>query len=160
MKTMNEQDKNKMLDKVLNEGETYSAKVWGTIMAGTDTMLAIGAAGGILTTFAGAAATGLSGTMGALTNEYCYVGMTDSRLIFCVVGKMDCSKVKGYFSIHFDGITKVKVSGSFIPGRKVLKIYIDKKCIKLSLVNNTIGTDIEGQKEGIEKILNRISDYR
>ena len=77
-----------------------------------------------------------------------------------MVGKIDCSKVKGYFSIHFDGITKVKVSGSFIPGRKVLKIYIDKKCIKLSLVNNTIGTDIEGQKEGIQKILNRISDYR
>lgn len=160
MKRMNEQDKNRMLEKALNEGESYSVKVWGTIMASEETMISIGATGGIFSNFIGSIATGLVGAIGSLTNEYCYVGMTDSRLICCIVGKFNCSQIKGYFSIHFDGITKVKIKKNFIPGRTIIEIFVDKNSIKISFVNNTIGSDMQGQKEGVESIIKKLSAYK
>ena len=57
---MNEQDKNQMWQAIINEGgESDQAKIWGTLMADTKTIIALTAA-------AGSAA-------GALINEYCYI---------------------------------------------------------------------------------------
>lgn len=36
MLTMNEKDKNKMLEAILNENEAYQCKLWAVIMAGAD----------------------------------------------------------------------------------------------------------------------------
>jgi len=145
MKTLNEKDKNQLLGQALNENEFYKAKVWGCLMADTKTLMQCAAIGGI---FAGA--------MGALTNQYCYVGMTDSKFVFYVMETFDCYKVKFAFEVNFAQIEKVKVKKSLLPGRRVVKIYISKQCLKLSLVTNTIGTDIQGQKEGIRVILEEL----
>ena len=37
MLTMNEKDKNEMLEAILNENEAYQCKLWAVIMAGADT---------------------------------------------------------------------------------------------------------------------------
>ena len=37
MLTMNEKDKNEMLEAILNESEAYQCKLWAVIMAGADT---------------------------------------------------------------------------------------------------------------------------
>ena len=36
MLTMNEKDKNKMLEAILNKNEAYQCKLWAVIMAGAD----------------------------------------------------------------------------------------------------------------------------
>ena len=36
MLTMNEKDKNKMLEAILNKNEAYQCKLWAVIMAGPD----------------------------------------------------------------------------------------------------------------------------
>ena len=36
MLTMNEKDKNEMLEAILNENEAYQCKLWAVIMAGAD----------------------------------------------------------------------------------------------------------------------------
>ncbi|BCN29320.1 hypothetical protein [Anaeromicropila herbilytica] len=142
MKKLNESDKNELLGRALKDGENYKAKVWGCLMANAKTIMLFGAIGGAF-----------SGAAGALSNEYCYVGLTDSKLVFIVMRTMDCSQVKGAFEIPFSNIDRVKVKKSLIPGRHVLKIYRGKDSLKLSLVTNTIGTDLKNQKEGVEAIL-------
>ena len=42
MITMNEKDKNKMLEAILNKNEAYQCKLWAVIMAGADTYALIG----------------------------------------------------------------------------------------------------------------------
>ena len=42
MLTMNEKDKNEMLEAILNENESYQCKLWAVIMAGADTYALIG----------------------------------------------------------------------------------------------------------------------
>lgn len=64
MLTMNEKDKNEMLEAILNENEAYQCKLWAVIMAGADTYALIG---GLSTLTGGAAA-----ALGALSNAYCY----------------------------------------------------------------------------------------
>ena len=147
MKTLNEKDKNELLGQALKEGESYEAKVWGCLMADTKTLMSFAAVGG-----------SLAGAMGALTNQYCYVGMTNSKFVFYVMETFDCYKVKGAFEVSFAQIEKVKVKKSLLPGRHVIKIYVSKQCLKLSLATNTIGTDIQNQKEGIAMILEEIKN--
>lgn len=148
MKTMNEADKNQMLDEILEPGKEYEAKVWGTIMADAKTMLGIGA---ISTVIRGSAV-----ILGALSNEYCYVGVTEQTLNFVVVGKMDVSKVKERFIVKFEEIQNVKIKNSLIPRRKVIHIKLKFGSIKLSLVNNTVGSDLKMQREGIEYLCRKL----
>ena len=42
MLTMNEKDKNEMLEAILNENEAYQCTLWAVIMAGADTYALIG----------------------------------------------------------------------------------------------------------------------
>ena len=53
MLTMNEKDKNEMLEAILKENEAYQCKLWAVIMAGADTYALIG---GLSTLTGGAAA--------------------------------------------------------------------------------------------------------
>jgi len=147
MKTLNEKDKNELLGQALIEGESYKAKVWGCLMADTKTLMQFAAVGG---SFAGA--------MGALSNQYCYVGMTNLRFVFYVMETFDCSKVKYAFEVPFVQIEKVKVKKSLLPGRHVVNVFIGKQCLKLSLVTNTIGSDIQNQKQGVETILAEVAE--
>ncbi|RDU22025.1 hypothetical protein [Anaerosacchariphilus polymeriproducens] len=155
---MSEQDKNTMLDQLLPEGEQYKAKMWGVIMAGMKDIAAIGVLGGLL---AGVTSTalggGAAGAMGALSNEYCYIGLTEKRIVVCVIQKLDCSKVKGSFQIPFNEIMNVKVSKSIIPGRSVVNIPVKGGKIKLSLMTSSIGSDIQNQKENVQIFLQNIS---
>ena len=72
MLTMNEKDKNEMLEAILNENEAYQCKLWAVIMAGADTYALIG---GTFYTDGGA----LSLHWGALSNAYCYLGVTEQH---------------------------------------------------------------------------------
>jgi len=147
MKSLNEKDKNELLGQALIEGESYKAKVWGCLMADTKTLMSFAAVGG-----------SFGGAMGALSNEYCYVGMSNLRFVFYVMETFDCFKVKYAFAVPFTQIDKAKVKKSLLPGRHVVKIYVGKQCLKLSLVTNTIGTDIQDQKQGVEFILAELGE--
>ena len=70
---MNEKDMNEMLDSICPEGETYQGKAWGTLMSGTAEMLALG----------------------ALSNVYCYVGVTEKTLVIAVLETFDISHIYG-----------------------------------------------------------------
>lgn len=144
MKTMNERDKNEMLDSILATGETYQCKLWATIMADARTHAVIGG----MSTLAGSAAV----AMGALRNTYCYLGVTESSLNFVIVDTMNVSKVKNRMSIPKDSITKMKVKGSFVPGRKVMILCFGKTKLKISMMSHAIGSDIQGQRENVEKL--------
>lgn len=143
MKTMNEKDKNEMLNAIAGEGETYQCRLWGTIMADAKTYAKIG--GLSLITGGGAAA------LGALSNAYCYLGMTEKNINFVIIDSIDVSKVKNRLSIPVGSITKAEVKKGLIPGRTTVILHIENTKMKLALMNNAVGSDIKGQKENVEK---------
>ncbi|MFI3202310.1 MAG: hypothetical protein R3Y54_12470 [Eubacteriales bacterium] len=143
MKTMNEQDKNQMLQGMLREGESYGGKMWGVIMADNKALLT-----GAL----------ISGAVGALSNQYCYVGVTQKAIYFVVVGSFNVSEIKQSFIIELKDVKKAKVKKSLIPGRRVMMLHLGKGKLKLSVVNNTIGSDIKMQKEGCDYLCNQLSN--
>ena len=148
MITMNEKDKNEMLDSILNEKEEYLCKLWGVLMADSKTYSAIGGLSAIVG--GGAAA------LGALSNAYCYIGVTEQHLNFVVVDSVNVRNIKNRISIPMECITKAEVKGGFLPGRKVVMLYFGKDKLKISLMNNAIGSDIQGQKENVERFCQMI----
>lgn len=91
MLTMNEKDKNEMLEAILNENEAYQCKLWAVIMAGADTYALIG---GLSTLTGGAAA-----ALGALSNAYCYLGVTEQHLNMVIVNSVNVSKIENRLSL-------------------------------------------------------------
>ena len=130
MITMNEKDKNEMLDSILNEKEEYLCKLWGVLMADSKTY--------------------------AASNAYCYIGVTEQHLNFVVVDSVNVRNIKNRISIPMECITKAEVKGGLLPGRKVVTVYFEKNKFKISLMNNAIGSDIQGQKENVERFCQMI----
>lgn len=149
MLTMNEKDKNEMLEAILNENESYQCKLWAVIMAGADTYALIG---GLSTLTGGAAA-----ALGALSNAYCYLGVTEQHLNMVIVNSVNVSKIENRLSLPLSSITKAEVKGGLLPGRKVVMLHFGKEKMKISLMNNAIGSDIQGQKENVEMFCQIVS---
>ena len=124
---MNEKDMNEMLDSICPEGETYQGKAWGTLMSGTAEMLALG----------------------ALSNVYCYVGVTEKTLVIAVLETFDISHIYGKICIPFDQFDELKVQKGLLPSQRIIKAKSGKTKIKLSLVNNSITAKIKDQKQGM-----------
>ena len=164
MLTMNEKDKNEMLEAILNENESYQCKLWAVIMAGADTYALIGGLstltgadtyaliGGLSTLTGGAAA-----ALGALSNAYCYLGVTEQHLNMVIVNSVNVSKIENRLSLPLSSITKTEVKGGLLPGRKVVMLHFGKEKMKISLMNNAIGSDIQGQKENVEMFCQIVS---
>lgn len=149
MLTMNEKDKHEMLEAILDENESYQCKLWAVIMAGADTYALIG---GLSTLTKGAAA-----ALGALSNVYCYMGLTEKHLNIVIVNSIDVSSIENRLSLPLSSITKAKVKGGLLPGRKVAMLYYGKDKMKISLMNHAIGSDIQNQKENVEKFCQVVS---
>ena len=142
MLTMNEKDKNEMLEAILKENEAYQCKLWAVIMAGADTYALIG---GLSTLTGGAAA-----ALGAL-------GVTEKHLNMVIVNSVNVSKIENRLSLPLSSITKAEVKGGLLPGRKVVMLHFGKEKMKISLMNNAIGSDIQGQKENVEMFCQIVS---
>ena len=149
MLTMNEKDKHEMLEAILDENESYQCKLWAVIMAGADTYALIG---GLSTLTNGAAA-----ALGALSNVYCYMGLTEKHLNLVIVNSIDVSSIENRLSLPLSSITKAKVKGGLLPGRKVALLYFGKDKMKISLMNHAIGSDIQNQKENVGKFCQVVS---
>lgn len=155
---MNETDKNQMLAQYLPTGESYQAKVWAAIEAGADAIAGIGAISIVMQNML-SLGSGLGGALagagGALSNEFGYMGLTENRLVFVVVKKMDVSQVKFAFDLPFNRLKSVQMKKGFIPGKQVMTVVLDNKKIKFSIMSSSIGTDIENQKENVEILSKR-----
>lgn len=152
MALMNEERKMEMLNTVLVEGETFQATMWGTIMADAKAIMGIAA---------GMNALGIpgGGAVGALANQYCYVGVTERYLSFCCISNIDPSVMTGGFVLAFEDIVSTKVKKSLF-GRKVIAIKTKSGSMNLSLVGNTFGSRLNKQKqiEGIEYLENKMQN--
>ena len=96
---MNEKDMNEMLASICPDGETYQGKAWGTLMSGTAEMLALG----------------------ALSNVYCYVGVTEKTLVIAVLETFDISHIYGKICIPFDQFDELKVQKGLLPSQRIIK---------------------------------------
>lgn len=155
---MSESDKNTILNTYKPNNESYKAMMWGVIMASSKDLVNATMIGTASSLVLGAAlGGGVAGAFGALSNQSCYIGLTESQIIFCTLGSFNVSEIKSVFSIPLNQIKKIKKKFSIIPGRTILMLYISKNnTLKLSLMNNSIGSDIKNQKENVQCFLNTL----
>lgn len=149
MELMNEESKMEMLNNFLVENEKYEATMWGTIMA--DAKVIIGIA-------AGMNALGLpGGAVGALSNQYCYIGVSENYISFCCISNVDLSVMTGGFVMAFRDIVSAKVKRGIL-GRKVISLKTTDGNMKLSLAGNTFGSKLSKEKQitGIEYLVQRL----
>lgn len=151
MVKMNESDKNSMLDMVKDERETYAAKMWGALMAPESEYFKIVSECSLEGRIIGAAH---AGKRAAQSNQYCYLGMTETAMYFVIINSFDVKRIKGVIKVSYDEIKRTEIKGSFIPGRKVVYIFTEKENFKLSLMSSAIGTDIQGQKKAVRYLCN------
>lgn len=128
---MNAADMDRMLEEIRPEGETYTGKAWGTIMGGAVEILALG----------------------ALSNVYCYVGVTERSLVIAILETFDISHIYGKVCLPFDQIRELKIGHGLVPSQRIIKLKAEGVKLKLSLVNNTLTTRGIDQKSGMKTIL-------
>ena len=95
--------------------------------------------------------------LGALSNVYCYLGVTEQHLNMVIVNSVNVSKIENRLSLPLSSITKAEVKGGLLPGRKVVMLHFGKEKMKISLMNNAIGSDIQRQKENVEMFCQIVS---
>ncbi|MBE6159540.1 MAG: hypothetical protein E7157_00620 [Lactobacillales bacterium] len=141
----------KMTQEQMNEhlNGKYESKIWATIMANNDVLMEYALKYGAS-----------AGSVGALTNEYCYIGLIEDRLDVVVLNNFS-SKKEYEFSINLNDITKIKIKKSIIPNRRVLILYLNNnKEIKISIMNNAKGTNIKNQKENVNLLIEKLKKIR
>lgn len=134
---MNDTDMKQMLASICPEGETYQGQAWGTLMSGTAEMLALG----------------------ALSNVYCYVGVTEKSLVIAVLETFDISHIYGKICLPFTQLDELKIKKGLVPSQRILKIKSGKTKLKLSLVNNSITAKVKEQKQGIQAICESLGSF-
>ena len=125
MELMNEERKMEMLNEFLVDGEQFQATMWGTIMADVKAIMGIAAGMGAL---------GIpgAGAVGALANQYCYIGVSEKYISFCCISNIDPSVMTGGFVLAFKDIKEAKVKKGLF-GRKVIGIKTNDGSMNLSL---------------------------
>lgn len=131
------------LNNMLNSNEYYQSKIWATIMANNKVILDYVLKYG--------------GAVGALSNTYCYIGLLPNKLNIVTLDKFT-AKSQSQYSIKLTDITNLKIKKSIIPGRRLLIFNVGKEKIKVSIMNNAIGTNISNQKENVKALLNNLFD--
>ncbi len=135
MKKMNDQDMQQILSKLNQKNESYIAQVWSVVMS-------------------------INGShQTALNNAYNYLGITDKNIHIAIIDSFDVSEVKGYLSISLEDIIKVSIKKSLIPSRKIIRIQTKTMKMKISVMSNSIGADISCQKENVQLLIEKLSQY-
>lgn len=135
--TMSAAKRDELLNSILSPEESYKAKVWITIMASTPKFLGYA----IL----------LGGAGGALSNKYGYMGVTEKALNLITVGSVNVNEVKDKFSIPLNDITEIKVKKGLF-GKRTLMLKMENESMKISVMDNAIGSDIKDQKENADRL--------
>ena len=156
-------DMEKMLHEVVALDKKLNCTLWGVIMKSNGELLknnlpigmAVGAVLGVV--MAGA----VGGAMGALSNIYCYIGCTDTSIHIVCIHSFDVSKVKAVITIPYNEISSIKIKRSLIPGGHIILIRcFQNSRLKISVMNNSIGTDMKNQKENAHKFFDILSNVR
>ena len=85
--------------------------------------------------------------LGALSNTYCYIGVTDRHFCLAVTGTLKVNKMIGQYVVSYDELTKLKISGSLIPKQKRLLLKTkDGSKLKIAINCYNFGSSIKDQR--------------
>lgn len=122
---MNDEDMKAFMNEVKPENEEYKAMAYGTLMSGIFLKL----------------------TIGALSNSYCYLGITDNYFVLVETGAAN-NLVNNKFIIAFDDIKSLNISNKL----NGYNIKIESSEFKLNILLN--------KKKGIQRVKNQKEDAK
>ena len=64
--------------------------------------------------------------LGALSNVYCYVGVTERLIDIRIVETLDISHIYGKICIPFDQFDEVKIKKGLVPSQRIIKMKSGK----------------------------------
>ncbi|NMD37468.1 MAG: hypothetical protein GYA87_02155 [Christensenellaceae bacterium] len=156
-----EEQMNQMFELFGDPNEKYIAKVWIGIEASWKAVAEVAGFSEVLRQWLGESFNMddiATGSLGAFGDDYAYLGLTEKRFVIVVVKTLNVSEMRLAFDIPLDKITAVKISKSLVPGKRHVKIWIDKHTFKFSITNNSIGSDMKHQKENQQAILDFVNN--
>ena len=146
--SMKVKDRDENLNRLIEEGEQFDCKIWATIMESTFNLMKH--VMGLPPALAGAA--------GALSNQYCYIGISKRKMYISIIETFKPEEETASLVIPFSEIKKAKIKWGVIPKRKVLVLYFcSNEKMKISVMSNAIGSDIKDQQENARKFFELIS---
>ena len=139
--SLGKNDRDEKLESLILEGEHFDCKIWATIMLTDKNLIK-------KTWYLGA----FAGVAGALSNQYCYMGICNKKLYVSVIKTFDVKTESYNFAIPFEDIDKVVLKGGVLPKRKVMYIYnANRDKMKIAIMLNAIGSDIDDQEKNALK---------
>ena len=145
---LNVKDRDEKLGAFLGNKQKFDCKIWAVIIENTANLMRKSIY----------FSSDFAGLTGDLSGKYCYIGVMDSKLFFAVVDSFNVEKDNYNLIVPFSNLKQVKIKGGIIPGKKVVLLYfVEGGFMKVSVMNNAIGSDISDQKENATRFLQLIS---
>lgn len=139
---VSKEQRDKLLNESLDENELYKCKIWATIMANFKKLflyaLKYGKLGGVF------------------SNIYCYIGLTENHLNIVTLGAFYVDRSIDRYNILLSDIKRATIRRSLVPGRRLIKLKYGNTKLKISVMNNAIGTNIKDQKENANTLINNL----
>ncbi|MDO5726044.1 MAG: hypothetical protein Q4P29_07105 [Tissierellia bacterium] len=142
MKTINEQDKQNMLEQILAKNERYIFKTWATVSIKARDLAML----------RDISATDI-GPATRVSNCYAYIGGTKESLNFIILDPIISTKIRNTLSIPLSKIDKAMVKRSLIIGKVSIELAIADSKIDIDLSDKSVGTDLLNQMEEIDKMI-------
>lgn len=149
--TENESDKNEMLQAVLKKKESYRCRLYGEFTAS-------GRASKRLGRWLLSREPYVRKYCSEIDHSRCYLGMTQRRLYVLILGSLDAKRISEKLAIPLEDIVKTEIERQMEFGRTTVILHARDFKVKLSLPEDMDGTDLQGQKENIEKFCRMLSE--
>jgi hypothetical protein len=145
---MSQKSRDLRLNALISEAAKYDCKVWAVIMESNIVLMNKD----ILLNPVD------ESLLGALSNQYCYLGVCNDRLYFSIIKTLNVEEEKYSMIIPFSEIEKVEIKSGIITKRRILVLHFsDGDKLRVSVTSNAIGTDIKDQKENADRLFELVS---
>ena len=139
--TMSEESKNKYLDEILEENESYLSKVVGKIPFCSSSLKEYSINNKKLV---------------EKMNVYAYFGLTDSCLTIASLSSLNVTVTNGQFKIPLSDISSIEITKKSFS--YIITAHLESGNIQLSLPIVSIGTNIKNQRQNVEQFVSHLRD--
>lgn len=149
---MTAEGRDRQLEALLEEGESYLAKIQATILLSNDERRGLLYTGPLNRW--GLAQNATEGRKNILQNCYCYIGMVPSGLVLTETGVDGIDRIEGDYRIGFDEIEWAE----FEENRHgcVVTMFFDGETLRFMVPNKA---EFGKQKEEAEKLLGKLREF-
>lgn len=147
----NESDMNEMLEAVLKKKEFYQCRLYGEFTAGMMACKKLGR-------WALPRRADAFSFVWSIDHERCYIGMTQRRIYIITLASVDAKRIDQKLAVPIADIVKTEIKRKPRAGQTTVVLHSKDFKVKITLPDAAARTDLQGQKENVEKFCRLVSE--